>query len=79
MWVCGQHLRVKRIDDLRITQDSCIVASFHQLSRASARDTNLIEDELGYVGDLEGIYEINYRVMKHVRMVCFEILCKPNN
>lgn len=79
MWVCGQHLRVKRIDDLRVTQGSCIVASFHQISRASDHDTNLIEDELGYVGDLEGIYEINYRVMKQVHMIRFNILCKPND
>lgn len=66
MWAYGQHLRVKKIDDHRITQDSCIVASFQQLSRASARDTNVIDDELGYVGDLEAIYEVNYRIMKQV-------------
>jgi len=62
----GQHLRVKEIDDHRITQDSCIVVSFQQLSHASARDTNLVDNELGYVGDLEGIYEVNYHIMKQV-------------
>ena len=66
MWAYGQHLRVKKIDDHRITQDSCIVASFQQLSRPSARDTNVVDDELGYVGDLEAIYEVNYHIMKQV-------------
>lgn len=66
MWNYGQHLRVKKIDDFRITQDSCIVASFQQLSRSSVSDTNLVNDELGYVGDLDSIYEVNYRVMKQV-------------
>ncbi|MCO5550033.1 hypothetical protein L7F22_003510 [Adiantum nelumboides] len=37
-----------------------------QQSRASARDTYLIEEELGYVGTIAGIYELDYRVYKRV-------------
>ena len=50
----------------RQTQDSCIISSFRQQSRASARDTHLIEAELGYVGIIVGIYELVYRVCKKV-------------
>lgn len=66
MWSYGQHLRVNRIDRNRRTQDSCIISSFRQQSRASARDTHLIEEELGYVGTIAGIYELGYRVCKRV-------------
>ena len=66
MWAYGQHLRVERIDKRRQTQDSCIIASFRQQSRASTRETNLIDDELGYVGTIVGIYEVDYRVCKRV-------------
>ncbi|MCO5587311.1 hypothetical protein L7F22_041260 [Adiantum nelumboides] len=40
--------------------------AFMQQSRASARDTYLIEEELGYVGTIAGIYELGYRVYKRV-------------
>ena len=66
MWSYGQHLRVNRIDMERQTQDSCIISSFRQQLRASARDTHLIEAELGYVGIIVGIYELGYRVCKKV-------------
>ena len=68
MWAYGKHLQVKKIDDFCITQDSCIVATFQQLLQASARDLNLVDDELGYVGELESIYEVNYRIMKQVKL-----------
>ncbi|MCO5608538.1 hypothetical protein L7F22_062749 [Adiantum nelumboides] len=66
MWAYGQHLRIKAIDVMRLTQDSSVVASFEQLSRASSRDTNLVDSELGYVGTIVGIYEISYRIFKQV-------------
>ncbi|MCO5607792.1 hypothetical protein L7F22_061993 [Adiantum nelumboides] len=66
MWASGQHLRIKAIDVMRLTQDSSIVASFKQLSRATSRDTNLVDSELGYVGTIVGIYEISYRIFKQV-------------
>ena len=48
------------------TQDSCIISSFRQQSRASAQDTHLIEAELGYVGIIVGIYELGYPICKKV-------------
>ena len=66
MWAYGQHLRIQKLDDLRTTQDSCVVASFEQQSRASTKDTNMIEDELGYTGVIQAIYEVNFRVFKQV-------------
>ncbi|MCO5567180.1 hypothetical protein L7F22_020868 [Adiantum nelumboides] len=66
MWAYGQHLRIKAIDVMRLTQDSSVVASFKQLSRASSRDTNLVDSELGYVGTVVGIYEISYWIFKQV-------------
>ena len=54
----------------RQTQDSCIISSFRQQSRAiagaSAGDTHLIKVKLGYVGIIVGIYELGYRVCKKV-------------
>ena len=61
MWSYGQHLRVNRIDRNRQTQDSCIISSFRQQSHA-----NLIEEELGYVGTIAGIYELGYHVCKRI-------------
>ncbi|MCO5551611.1 hypothetical protein L7F22_005116 [Adiantum nelumboides] len=66
MWAYGQHLRIKAIDVMRLTQDSSVVASFKQLSHASSRDTNLVDSELGYVGTIVGIYEILYQIFKQV-------------
>ena len=69
MWAYGQHLRIKDIDVIRLTQDSSVVASFKQLSHASSRDTNLVDSELGYVGSIVGIYEISYRIFKQVNEI----------
>ena len=66
MWSYGQHLQVNRIDMERQTQDSCIISSFRQQSRASAQDTHLIEAKLGYLGIIVGIYDLGYRVCKKV-------------
>ncbi|MCO5568232.1 hypothetical protein L7F22_021928 [Adiantum nelumboides] len=66
MWAYGQHLRIKAIDVMRLTQDSSVVASFKQLSHASSRDTNHVDSELGYVGTIVGIYEISYQIFKQV-------------
>ncbi|MCO5612632.1 hypothetical protein L7F22_066901 [Adiantum nelumboides] len=66
MWAYGQHRWIKAIDIMRLTQDSSVVASFKQLSRASSRDTNLVDSEVGYVGTIVGIYEISYRIFKQV-------------
>ncbi len=66
MWAYGQHLRIQKLDDLHTTQESCVVASFEQQSRASSKDTNMIEDELGYTGVIQAIYEVNFRVFKQV-------------
>ncbi|KAH7283177.1 hypothetical protein KP509_35G065000 [Ceratopteris richardii] len=49
-----------------LRKDSSIVASFKQLSRATSKDTNLIDSELGYVGTIVGIYEISFRTFKQV-------------
>ncbi|MCO5602957.1 hypothetical protein L7F22_057098, partial [Adiantum nelumboides] len=66
MWSYGQHLRVNRIDRKRQIQDSCIISSFKQQSRVSARDTHLIEEELGYVETIADIYELGYCICKRV-------------
>ncbi|MCO5581723.1 hypothetical protein L7F22_035612 [Adiantum nelumboides] len=81
MWAYGQHLRIKAIDVIRLTQDSSVVASFKQLSRASSRDTNLVDSELGYVGTIVGIYEISYRIFRQVilKVDWFRAEYKGNN
>ncbi|MCO5595470.1 hypothetical protein L7F22_049513 [Adiantum nelumboides] len=66
MWSYGQHRRVNRIDRKHQTQDLCIISFFKQQSCASARDTHLIEEKLGYVGTIAGIYELGYRICKRV-------------
>ena len=66
MWAYGQHLRIQKLDDLRSIEDSCVVASFEQQSRASNKNNNMIEDELGYAGVIQAIYEVNFRVLKQV-------------
>ncbi|MCO5586856.1 hypothetical protein L7F22_040802 [Adiantum nelumboides] len=66
MWSYGQHIRVNKIDPKRQAQDLCIISSFKQQSRASARDTHLIEEELVYVETIAGIYELGYRICKRV-------------
>jgi hypothetical protein len=55
MWAYGQHLRIQKLDDLHT---SCEVESFEQQSRASSKDNNMIEDELGYKGVIQAIYEL---------------------
>ncbi len=74
MWAYGQHLRIQKLDDLRTTQDSCVVASFEQQSRASSKDFNLIENELGYTGVIQAIYEVNFRIMKQVIITTYFII-----
>jgi hypothetical protein len=66
MWAYEQDLDIHKLDDLRNTEDSCVVASFEQQSRASSKDTNMIEDKLGYTGVIQAIYEVNFHVFKQV-------------
>jgi hypothetical protein len=66
MWAYGRHLRIQKVDDLRTTQDSCVVTSFEQQSHASSKDINMIEDKLGYIGAIQAMYEVNFCVFKQV-------------
>lgn len=66
MWAYGNHYRIESIDNRRVTMDSVIVASFKQQSRASVRDANVIGDELTYIGVLEDILGVNYRIFKTI-------------
>lgn len=66
MWAYGQHLRIQKLDDRRVTQDACVVATFEQQSSASAKGQNLVDNELGYTGTIQSIYEVNFRSFKQV-------------
>eukprot|EP00249_Psilotum_nudum_P025168 c29400_g1_i1 orf=346-1032(-) len=66
MWAYGNHYHIEAIDQRRVTMDSVIVASFKQQSRASVRDANVVGDELTYIGILEDILGVNYRVFKTI-------------
>ena len=60
MWAYGHHYRVERVDNKRRTYDCGIMANFQQESRSSARDPNVVSDDLDYVGTLQHIYEVDY-------------------
>lgn len=66
MWAYGNHYRIEAIDSRRVTMDSVLVASFKQQSRASVRDANVVGDELMYIGILEDILVVHYRVFKTI-------------
>ena len=64
MWAYGQHFRVEHIDKHHDTLDCGLMASFNQQSCASARDLNLLDGELDYVGKFQDILEVNLRSFK---------------
>ena len=43
--------------------DCGIMASFNQQSHASARDLNLLDGELDYVGKIQDILEVNIKLI----------------
>ena len=55
MWEYWEHLHLQNLNNLRITQDPCVVASFEQQSRTSSKDTNFIKDKLRYTGIVQSI------------------------
>ena len=70
MWAYGQHFRVEHVDKHRATLDCGIMASFNQQSHASARDLNLLDGELDYVGKIQDILEVNLRSF---RIIVFHV------
>jgi hypothetical protein len=81
MWAYGQHFRVENVDKHRATLDCGIMASFKQQSRASARDLNLLDGELDYVGKIQDILEVNLRsftiILFHVQW--FQVIQRGPN
>ena len=49
MWAYGQHFRIKKIDQNRVTFDYKVMANFDQASFASTKDKKLIGGTLQYV------------------------------
>ena len=64
MWAYGQHFQVEHIDKHCATLDCGIMASFNQQSCASARDLNLLDGELDYVGKIQDILAVNLGLLK---------------
>ena len=63
MWEYWEHLHLQNLNNLRITQDPCVVASFEQQSCTHTKDANLIKGELGSTKNIQLIYEVWFGVM----------------
>ena len=70
MWAYGQPFWVEHVDKHLAMFDCCIMASFKQQSHASARDLNLLDGELDYVGKIQDILEVNLRSF---RIIVFHV------
>jgi hypothetical protein len=62
LWSHGRHFRVMNIDKKLLTSDCGVMACFSQDSRASARDVNVINADLDYVGNIVNILKVNFRI-----------------
>jgi len=70
MWAFGNHFRVASCEQSLTTQNCSVAATFIRPWRASTRDTNFVEAEVEYVGELEEIVEMDYRRTCVVVFVC---------
>ena len=54
------------------------MANFSQESRLSARGTNLIAGKMDYVGTIQEILEVNFRMFKVwiFDVKCFKVICR---
>ena len=78
LWSHGQHFQVEKIDKKRLTFDCGVMASFSQDSRASARDLNLINAELDYIGNIINILKVNFRIFHFfiLDVQWFKVVCR---
>lgn len=70
MWAYNQHFRIKKKDSNRMTFDYGVMLDFDQASRASTKDTNLIEGKIQYVGKIQEILQLDFRSFKCVLFKC---------
>jgi hypothetical protein len=67
MWAYGNHYQVEgEIGDCHMTYDSGITCIFIQGSCSFARDRNVINKNLNYVGVLKKILVVSYSTMEHI-------------
>ena len=78
IWSHGRHFRVEKIDKKWLTSDCGVMASFSQDSRASARDLNLINAKLDYVGNIINILKENFRIFDFfiLDVQWFKVVCR---
>jgi hypothetical protein len=70
MWAYGHHFRTEYVDEGHITRDCGVEVEFNQSSRASHRDENLIEGELGYIGKIQEIMQVDFSLFQCVIFCC---------
>ena len=70
MWAFGSRFRVASCEQSLQTQDFGVAATFTRPWRASARDQNVVEADVEYIGELEEIVELDYRQSCVVVFVC---------
>ena len=78
LWSHGRHFRVEKIDKKWLNSDCGVMASFSQDSRASARDLNLINAELDYVGNIINILKVDFRIFHFfiLDVKWFKVVCR---
>ena len=57
------------------------MANYSQESRSCVRDTNLIASEMDYVGTIQEILEVNFRIFKFwiFDVKWFKVMCKGDH
>lgn len=78
LWSHGMHFRVEAIDKKRQTSDCGVMAMFTQDSRASARDLNIVNSELDYVGNIKNILKVGFRTFHFyiLDVQWFKVVCR---
>ena len=71
--VNGFRFNIVGLEERRQTQNSGVFCSFSQLSYASAKDLNPIQEEIYCYGQVEDIVEIFYGINKEVSHVMFKV------
>lgn len=70
MWAFGLRFRVASCERRLQTQDSGVTATFTRPWRSNARDRNVIEADVEYIGELQEIVELDYQRTCVVVFVC---------
>jgi hypothetical protein len=69
MWEYGHDFRTEYDDEDHITQYCGVKVEFDQSSCASHRDEKLIEGNLGYIGKIQKIMQVDFSSFQCV--ICF--------